>query len=110
MTMTNWEYQQTRRLYSIAQYAIQLAERHKHEGVMAGSARVALDDAKKLLDKGEFRFARCRAIESLEYSVGIFHADYRQIAINEAETLIKDAADQTDRLNAAIAEYKKETL
>lgn len=48
---------------------------------MAGanaSARLCLEDATALYNKGEFVHARQRALKSLEYSVGVFHADYQR--------------------------------
>lgn len=44
------------------------------------SARLALADAVKLYDEGDFVAARQRALRSLAYSVGVFHADYNRAA------------------------------
>lgn len=47
-------------------------------GNMESSARVCLEDAISLYDAGEYEAAKKRAIDSLRYSVGIFHADYKR--------------------------------
>jgi hypothetical protein len=56
-----------------------LARKHVGNGaVMESSARVCLADAVRLYDEGDLRAARERALRSLIYSVGVFHADYRK--------------------------------
>lgn len=45
---------------------------------MESSARLCLADAITLYDKGDFEYAKKRAIDSLRYSVGIFHVDYKK--------------------------------
>lgn len=57
-----------------------LARKHASVGPMASSARLALQDAIALEEKGELVYAKRRALESLRYSVGIFHADYVRAA------------------------------
>lgn len=57
---------------------INLAEAHVAEGAMASSARLALEDAKRLAERGEIGPAYSRALTSLSYSVGVFHADYQK--------------------------------
>jgi hypothetical protein len=47
---------------------------------MESSARLCLADAVSLKDKGDFEYARQRAIKCLAYSVGVFHADYQKAA------------------------------
>ena len=42
------------------------------------SARLCLEDAVNLYDRADFEPAKKRAIDSLRYSVGIFHADYKK--------------------------------
>jgi hypothetical protein len=55
---------------------IAIAEGHIGEGAMVGSAKLALADAKRLLERGEIDAAYTRALVSLAYSVGAFHSDY----------------------------------
>ena len=66
---------------------IAIAEGHIGEGAMASSARLALKDAKRLLEEGEEGPAYSRALNSLAYSVGVFHADYKRAnwAVVEAD-------------------------
>jgi len=47
-------------------------------GVMESSARLCLEDAINLRDAGKYDYAIKRAICSLKYSVGVFHADYKK--------------------------------
>ena len=44
------------------------------------SARLCLADAVALADKGDWEFAKRRALRSLLHSVGAFHADYQRAA------------------------------
>ena len=44
------------------------------------SAALCLSDAVALYDAGDYEAADRRAIKSLAYSVGIFHADYKAAA------------------------------
>lgn len=55
-----------------------LAPARKH--IANDSARLCLADAVALYDEGAYDFAKCRALESLKYSVGVFHADYKSAA------------------------------
>ena len=48
---------------------------------MESSARLALEDANKIANIGDYDSALSRAIKSLSYSVGIFNKDYKD-AIN----------------------------
>jgi hypothetical protein len=60
-----------------------LAAARKHVGngaAMESSARLCLADAVSLKDQGDFKHAKERAVKSLAYSVGIFHADYQKAA------------------------------
>lgn len=58
-----------------------LALARKHiGGNMESSARLCLADAVKLYDAGDLKYARARALRSLEYSIGIFHPDYKKAA------------------------------
>jgi hypothetical protein len=60
------------------QNIIILARKHLGTGVMDSSARLCLADAIKLYDDGDLPSAKARALKSLAYSVGMFHADYRK--------------------------------
>lgn len=57
-----------------------LARKHLGKGTMESSARLCLSDALELLEKGERGHALLRALKSLQYSVGMFHADYERAA------------------------------
>lgn len=57
---------------------IRLARKHLGSGNMESSARLCLEDAINLYDKGDFTYAKARALKSLAYSVGILHPDYRK--------------------------------
>lgn len=52
-----------------------LARKHLG-GTMESSARLCLADAIRFQDSGELDLARMRAVESLRYSVGVFHKDF----------------------------------
>ena len=54
-----------------------LARKHLG-GDMESSARLCLADAVSLYNKGEYTYAKKRALDSLLYSVGIFHPDYKK--------------------------------
>lgn len=56
---------------------IALAQKHIGQGSMASSARVCLNDAIALLAAKNEEGAKKRARDSLLYSVGAFHLDYR---------------------------------
>ena len=56
-----------------------MALARKHLGAVGGmesSARVCLSDANHLFDRGLIDNAKKRALDSLRFSVGIFHKDY----------------------------------
>lgn len=55
---------------------IEIAAAHVTEGPMASSAALCLSDARKLFAKGDWGYANSRALASLGYSVGCFHADF----------------------------------
>jgi hypothetical protein len=64
-----------------------LARKHLGKGEMESSARVCLSDATYLYDNGDLQAARLRALNSISYSVGMFHPDYikakkRVLALN----------------------------
>ena len=62
-----------------ANKAIILARKHIGNGaVMDSSARACLADAIAQYDAGNYDSALMWATESLAYSVGVFHADYRK--------------------------------
>jgi hypothetical protein len=52
---------------------IKLAEKHHTNN---SSAWYCLSDARKCLERGEEEYAKKRALNSLLYSVGMFHPDY----------------------------------
>lgn len=57
---------------------IQLARKHVNNGAsMQSSAELCLRDAEALQAQGKCVEARNRAVKSLQYSVGVFHPDYR---------------------------------
>ena len=56
-----------------------MALARKHLGAVGGmesSARLCLSDANHLFDRGLIDYAKKRALDSLRFSVGIFHQDY----------------------------------
>lgn len=57
--------------------AIRLARKNLG-GTMESSARLCLADAIECVEKGQLDAAKKRALDSLRYSVGVFHADYRK--------------------------------
>ena len=58
--------------------ALALARKHLG-GDMESSARLCLADAVSLKDKGDYKHAYARALDSLAYSVGIFNVDYQRV-------------------------------
>lgn len=57
---------------------IQLARKHANNGSeMQSSAQLCLKDAEALQFQNKCTEARNRAVKSLQYSVGIFHPDYK---------------------------------
>lgn len=65
----------------LANTALILARKHIGNGAaMDTSARICLADAISLYDRGLYEDAKKRAADSLSYSVGIFHADYKRVA------------------------------
>jgi hypothetical protein len=61
--------------------AIILARKHVSNGAaMESSARLCLTDAIELQAEGKLDDAKARALKSLAYSVGVFHADYKRAA------------------------------
>lgn len=56
--------------------AVRLAQLNEHKGSMASSALLAAQDAAACFNRGDYRYALLRALDSLSYSVGRFHADY----------------------------------
>ncbi|MGR0117836.1 hypothetical protein [Ralstonia pseudosolanacearum] len=62
--------------------AIDLAARNLETttAAMRGSAALCLLDARDLMAQGNHDQAVCRARDSLAYSVGIFHPDYKTAA------------------------------
>jgi len=57
---------------------IVLARKHLGKGEMESSARLCLSDAIGCVENGLLEHAKQRALKSLQYSVGIFHEDYRR--------------------------------
>jgi hypothetical protein len=61
--------------------AINLATQQANNGAeMQSSAEFCLCDATRLMQEGNYDRAVARARDSLAYSVGIFHNDYRAAA------------------------------
>lgn len=56
-----------------------LARKHLG-GAMESSARFCLAEAVARYDDGDLDAVKCWALESLRYSVGVFHVDYRRAA------------------------------
>jgi hypothetical protein len=79
-----------------ASEALRLARAHvadKPEN--ESSARLCLADAVALADAGEDLSATIRAVASLSYSVGLFHADYkRAAAIRETLAIMANHDDE----------------
>lgn len=61
------------------QSVIKLAK-EKLDGEMESSARLCLNDAVALFNNGNLEVAKNRALQSLRYSVGIFHSAYKKAA------------------------------
>jgi hypothetical protein len=59
---------------------IALAERHAPAATMRSSAELCLSDARFLAATGRDEAARVKALRSLSFSVGVFHADYGRAA------------------------------
>ena len=57
---------------------IVLARRHIGNGTMESSARLCLADAVAKFDNGDFDAAKRRALDSLRFSVGVFHKDFER--------------------------------
>ncbi len=57
---------------------IELAEKHLGTGAMISSAELCLSDAMAYLAEGNYDYSRRRALKSLQYSVGLFHEDYKR--------------------------------
>ena len=65
-------------LKTIASTTIELASKHVDNGaVMQSSAQMCAMEAVRMYGKGVYAAAYREAKNSLKYSVGIFHADYR---------------------------------
>lgn len=58
---------------------IRIARYHRDEG-SAPSARSCLADAVERSDAGDDAAARVWALKSLEYSLGVFHPEYKRAA------------------------------
>lgn len=60
---------------------IVLAHKNLRNGAaMESSAEMCLTDAIALYENGDYGSAKRRALDSLKYSVGILHADYKRAA------------------------------
>jgi len=65
------------KLPQAAQAAIKLAETNtQHAGMFQDSAQVCIEDALKMLGRGDYTQAIARARKSLAYSVGVLHGAY----------------------------------
>jgi len=58
--------------------AITLARKHLGKGHLKASSRLCLSNAIELRRLGQLESAYVCAMRSLEYSVGIFHYDYKE--------------------------------
>jgi hypothetical protein len=58
--------------------ALRLAQLNEDKGVLATSAKSAAEDAAKLFNKGDYLYCVGRAQDSLRYSVGVFHPEYKK--------------------------------
>jgi hypothetical protein len=56
-----------------------LARKHLGEGTMESSARFCMEESVKAYDDGLLDRAEYWATRSLEYSVGVFHPDYKKV-------------------------------
>ena len=66
-----------------AQKAIAIAAEHVSAGATSGmrdSAALRLDDARTCLGRGDYRYAVKAAKDSVDYSLGAFSAESKQIA------------------------------
>jgi hypothetical protein len=82
-----------------ASEAIRTAESHAHEGPMSSSAKLRLEDAKKLHAEGKHEDAHQAAADSLKYSVGVLHEDYKKHEPKKEsyEDEVKKIATQEDK-------------
>ena len=86
---------------------IQLAKKHANNGAsMQSSAQLCLKDAIDLQQQGKCVAARNRAVKSLQYSVGVFHPDYKVCApvdevFNEVVCGRMTPEEASDQLDAA---------
>ena len=60
-------------------YSIAIARSHQSHGDMASSAILCAADALSCFESGNMAAAYERAVDSLEYSVGRYHADYKKV-------------------------------
>lgn len=61
-----------------AKDAINLARKHVIE-TNNSSGEVALGDSIACYDRGDFEAAKKRALDSLRYTVGVFHKDFEKV-------------------------------
>lgn len=74
---------------TMAENAIRLARKHVGNGAaMESSARLCLSDALDRMETGNHDAAHYRALKSLGYSVGIFHADYQRVASQRTDGVV----------------------
>jgi hypothetical protein len=64
---------------TLAFEALRTAQVHEHKGAMPSSAKLNSVEAEKAFNLGRFDLVFRRAIRSVEYSVGIFHADHARL-------------------------------
>jgi len=74
-----------------ASRAVEVARKHQHLGDMSSSARLCVEDAEGTFDQGFFDTAHARALRSLSYSVGVFHAAYKEIASTPYALMLRNA-------------------
>lgn len=63
-------------------YVMAQAAKHANNG----SAQLCVSDAKSCYDRGDMRHAYRRALDSMEHSIGIGHADYLEAKAMEVTT------------------------
>jgi hypothetical protein len=55
---------------------IGIAAKYVDIGSMKSSVKLCLDDARKLVERGDYVYAARRALCSLSYSIGMLHPEY----------------------------------
>lgn len=76
-----------------ASRAVEVARKHQHLGGMSSSARLCVEDAEGTFDQGFFDTAHARALRSLSYSVGVFHAAYKEVASTPYALMLRNSPE-----------------